>query len=116
MAGEPAAERGRVFLAACAAAIAFPLGYALPAYGKLTNLYYDPLARRWLLGVRPGAVPMGYLGQILWGTACAVIAAGAAWLLARRRPLADAAFTLGALWALTAFVLVGAYFTWNNWP
>jgi hypothetical protein len=34
----------------------------------------------------------------------------------RRRSLSDGAVALGALWALTALALVGAYFTWNNWP
>jgi hypothetical protein len=107
----------RAYLAGCAAIIGFALGYALPAFGRLANLYYDPIARRFLVGARPGPLPMGYLGQVLWGAGCALAGAGATWaVVGRRRAPSESSLGLAAAWALTALVLVGAYFTWNNWP
>ncbi|MSP58963.1 MAG: hypothetical protein EXR72_01250 [Myxococcales bacterium] len=105
----------RAYLAACAAAVGFALGYALPVYAHLQNLYYDPIARQLLVGAWPGPVPMGYLGQILYGLGAALIAVGIIRVVVRRAPSATVIALAGA-WALTAIVLVGAYFTWNNWP
>ena len=106
------------YLGGCAAAIGGALGYALPAYAHLHNLYYDPIARRFLFGARPGAIPMGYYGQLLYALAGALLCGAATWAIAtvRKRPLSDQAVGMAATWALTALGLVTAYFTWNNWP
>lgn len=108
----------RTYVAACAAATAFALGYALPVYGRLPSLFYDPIARAWHAGHRQSAIPMGYVGQIAWAVGAALAAAAIAWLASgmRKRPLGDGGAALGALWTLVALALVGAYFTWNNWP
>jgi hypothetical protein len=109
---------GRVYLAACAAVIGFAFGYALPIYARLPRTFYDPVARRWYWAANLGPIPMGYLGQIVWGVACALIAAGTTMLLTARKKSApgDRAFVLAGAWALTAIAIVIGYFTWNNWP
>ena len=110
-------RRERAYFAVCAASIGWAIGYALPVYARLPNLYYDPQLARWIAGARPGSVPMGYYGQMLWGVGGAALAAtiglGVAW---RRGPRADSAIGLAAAWTLSALLLVGAWFTWNNWP
>jgi hypothetical protein len=115
-----AAPRGSgsaVYFATCAAVIGFALCYALPIYARLQRPYYDPIMRRWFIADHAPPIPMGYLGQIAWAVAGALVAGGVAWALTsgRRAPTARA-HTLAAAWALTAIAIVVAYFTWNNWP
>lgn len=110
--------RSRVYLVGCAALIGYAIGYALPAYARLPSLYYDPLARRFLFGARPGPLPMGYLGQVIDGVLGGLVAASVvalATMRGRAEP-GESSLGLAAAWALTALALVGAYFTWNNWP
>ena len=110
----------RVFLSGCAGLIGFVLFYTLPVYVRLPSTFYDPVARRWHVAL-PGAlgpIPMGYLGQNIWGIAGALICAGIA-AAASSLPgahLSDRAHALFTAWTLTALGLVIAYFTWNNWP
>lgn len=107
-----------------AAVIGWALGYALPVYGRLPNLFYDPQHRVWFVGARTGTVPMGYYGQLLFALAGAALGVGIAALalVLRRRtggdpgPGAAGGGGLWAAWMLTAIALVGAFFTWNNWP
>ncbi len=115
----------------CAAVIGWALGYALPVYGRLPNLFYDPQHRAWFVGARTGPVPMGYYGQLLFALCGAGLGVAVARLFAwRDRPGAgSSAATSGsgdgsgpgvaglwAAWMLTAVAVVGAFFTWNNWP
>jgi hypothetical protein len=111
------AAAGRPFLACCAGLIGYALAYALPIYARLPKAYYDPIGRRWFWAAASTPIPMGYVGQLLWAAAGALVAAGATLAVARagRTPSARA-FTLGATWALTAIAIVVGYFTWNNWP
>ena len=108
----------RAFLAACAAALAFALGYALPILFQAPNLYYHPVARRFLVGERGGPLPMGYYGQLAWGVALGLAAGALTWALAGRRKVEPSAATLQLVtaWTLSAIALVGLYFTWSNWP
>jgi hypothetical protein len=108
----------RAYFAGCAALIGFALAYALPIYAGLPNSFYDPVARRWAFAVRMGPIPMGYVGQMVWGVAGALVAAGVAAALCSRvsREPSERAWGLWGAWALTAVVVVLAYFTWNNWP
>ncbi len=110
-----AARRPHAAIAACTGLIAFCLAYALPSFTQLPNLYYDPLARRLFVGLHPGPLPMGYLGQVLYGVVAALVAGCVTWAVARRAS-SSAALRLATAWALTAVALVGAFFTWNNWP
>jgi hypothetical protein len=107
----------RIYFVACAALIGFALLYALPIYAHLAHHYYDPIARRWSWTSTAGPIPMGYYGQMAWGWAGALFAAGVASLVTRvRREPSERAWLLWGAWALTAIVVVIGYFTWNNWP
>ena len=108
----------RVYFMTCAALVGFALAYALPIYARLPHHNYDPVARRWAWAVNLGPIPMGYVGQIVWGIAGALISGGVAGVaLSRfRGEPSERAYGLWAAWSLTALLLVMAYFTWNNWP
>jgi hypothetical protein len=108
----------RAYFIGCAAIIGFAIAFALPIYTRLPRAFYDPSARAWSWAVTLGPIPMGFVGQIIWGIAGALLAAGACGLVASRmtREPSDRAWQLAAAWALSAIAIVGAYFTWNNWP
>lgn len=110
--------KARVFFGACAALIGFALFYTLPIYARLPRTFYDPVARRWFFAANATPIPMGYVGQIVWGIAGALVAAGVTMAIASRKKEApsDRAFALGTAWTLTAIVIILGYFTWNNWP
>jgi len=110
--------RPRVFYGICAALIGFVLLYTLPIYARLPRTFYDPVARRWYFAASSTPIPMGYVGQIIWGIAGALVAGGVAMMIASRKTKApsDRAFALGSAWTLTAIVIILGYFTWNNWP
>ncbi len=110
--------KARVFFGACAALIGFALFYTLPIYARLPRTFYDPVARRWFFAANATPIPMGYIGQIVWGVAGALVAAGVTMAIAARKSDApsDRAFALGTAWTLTAIVIILGYFTWNNWP
>lgn len=108
----------RIYFAACAALIGFALVYTLPVYARLPRSFYDPVNRRWFFAANATPIPMGYIGQIVWGVAGALIAAGATLALTARmqKEPSERAWALGAAWALTAIAIIIGYFTWNNWP
>ncbi len=108
----------RAFYATCAGLVGFVLLYTLPIYARLPRTYYDPVARRWFFAANATPIPMGYIGQIIWGIAGALVAAGVAMMIGSRkkRTPSERAFALGTAWTLTAIVIVLGYFTWNNWP
>lgn len=120
--------KGRRALALCVAGvIGWALGYGLPIYGKLPSVIYDPQHRAWLLGARTGTVPMGYYGQLGYALVGAALAVGlvARWPRGHTSEAARASAPgssgaagpgLWAAWMLTALGVVGAFFTWNNWP
>jgi hypothetical protein len=111
-------KAARFYFGGCAALIGFALAYTLPIYARLPRSFYDPQARRWLWAANPGPIPMGYLGQIEWALAGALLAGGVAMTIVSRmrREPSDRAHALWAAWALTAVAVVIGYFTWNNWP
>ena len=94
--------------------IGFCLADVLPSYAQVPNLFYDPLARRWLFGPSPGPIPLGYLGTVAYGVvgACAGFVAS----LAIRHTPSPRTFGLFGAWALSALWLSVAYFTWSLWP
>jgi len=108
----------QVYFGGCAGVIGFVLAYTLPIYARLPRTFYDPVAHRWQWSAGLGPIPMGYVGQIIWGIGGgAVFAAVAALVVSRmRRAPSDRAWGLWAAWALTAMGIVLSYFTWNNWP
>jgi hypothetical protein len=112
------ARSARAYFAACAALLGFVLAYVLPIYARLPKVIYDPIARRWVWAVSLGPIPMGYVGQCLWGLFGALVGAGVANIVitARGDKPSSTAYGLFAAWVLTAIAIVGGYFTWSNWP
>ena len=107
----------RAFLAACGAVTGFAIGYALPALARLPSLHYDPLGRSLSLARRPIPGASGYLGQLLWGAASALLGGLLLSLWPRRGFRGESeAIALASAWALTAVALVGGWLTWQNWP
>jgi hypothetical protein len=102
---EPSPRAGRWLVIGCAAAIGFILVYALVDYARLPRVWHDQVARslRWDT-IGRGPQPAGYVGLWLWGLVAALASAGLA------------ALGLRLAWTLSAFLLVGGYFTWNLWP
>jgi len=111
-------EAVRLYFAGCAALIGFVLCYILPVYARLPRLFYDPLARRWSVAISMGPIPMGYLGQVLWGIGGAALGFALASIVVRRlgRAPSPRGYGLWAAWTLSALALSLAYFAWNNWP
>jgi hypothetical protein len=105
-----------VYFGVCAALIGFALFYALPIYARLKKPFYDPMARRWFIADHAPPIPMGYVGQILRALAGAIVCGTIAFVALGRLRMSDRAWALWSAWALTALVIVAAYFTWNNWP
>ncbi len=108
-----------VYVAACAGVIAFCLAYGLVDYAHIPRLFHYQAERELRLEARgEGPAPAGYVGLWTWALVAGALAAGAAYLAvrARRRPIGDSTLVLWLAWSMTAFALVGAYFTWNNWP
>jgi hypothetical protein len=109
----------RIYVSACCAVIGYTLGYTLSVYGEWPKLTYSPYDRTWQLwDAPPSQVMSNYLGIVLWGASGAVVAATGAWLATRfaRRELPRRWLHLFGAWALTGFLLAGAFFTWNLWP
>jgi uncharacterized membrane protein YeaQ/YmgE (transglycosylase-associated protein family) len=110
--------KARIFFGTCAALIGFALFYTVPIYARLPRNFYDPVNHRWFFAANSTPIPMGFIGQIVWGIAGALVVAGIAMAIASRGKSdpSDRAFALGTAWTLTAIVIILGYFTWNNWP
>ena len=99
--------------------IGFALAYSLCDFGAWPRLHYLPYQGTWTLAPAvSGDVAMVYVGTFLWGLGGGIVGAGigGAAALAWKKPLPDGALGLLAAWAMTAFLLAGAYYTWNLWP
>ena len=96
------------------ALIGFCAGYIVPSYAKAPNLFYDPLAHRWLFGASPGPIPLGYAGMCLYGVAGALVGVLASVVISSRR--SSRGLALLAAWCAAALWLSVAYFTWSLWP
>lgn len=106
----------RLAAVGAAALIGFALAYALPIYGRLPLVQYDPVARRLFVAPPVPGLPLVYYGLLVWGLAGAAVAALLAAIVQRSKSPSRGALELLAAWTFTALLLVGAYFTWNNWP
>ena len=96
------------------AVIGFCAAYLVPSYARAPNLFYDPLAHRWLFGASPGPIPLGYVGMCLYGIVGALVGAAIAQVLPARLSLRTVA--LLAAWTIAALWLTLAYFVWSLWP
>lgn len=109
----------RTYLTSCTAVIGFALAYVLCDYAGWPRLTYFPYEREWRLTAGyPGAVPMAYVGTLLWGVGGALTGAAVGYVSCRlwSRPVNDAFVRLYGAWSLAAFAYAGLYFTWNLWP
>jgi len=100
-----------VYVALSAAAIAFALSFAWPAYAPTSVFWYYPLERRWALEVKPSGLAMDWYGRCLLSTLIAVVAFAVVHLVARRlRPLTRRGHGLWAAWMVTAVLLAMALY------
>lgn len=103
-----------VFVALCLATIAFALVFVSPMFGELSVPWYYPLERRWALEVKPKGLAMDFYGRTLWamfaatGTFVVAVLAGR-----KKRSIEPRTIGLFTAWALTATLLVIAYFAWT---
>jgi prolipoprotein diacylglyceryltransferase len=102
------------YVALCAAAIGFALGFAWPAYAATSLFWYYPLERRWALEVRPSTLAIDWYGRCLLSTLIAAAAFGLVYLVARRlRPLTRRAYNLWAAWMVTAVLLAMSLYAYQ---
>ena len=106
-------------MCATCAVIGFALAYSLCDFGGWSRWHYLPYHGEWTLAPAVmDSAGMNYLGTFLWGLGGGLVGAGigGAAALAWNKPLPHTALGLLAAWAMTAFLLAGAYYTWNLWP
>jgi hypothetical protein len=110
-----AVERARrIYVALGAAAVAFQVGFLLPAISPTRVLWYYPLERRWALEVAPTALAMDWYGRTLLGIGAALVAGGVAWAAARRFPrLTGRGIGVWAAWIATAALFAAALYAWE---
>ena len=109
----------RTYVAVCAFVTAFALAYVGTDYLHIPRLYYYPHERLWRLLARPdGPFAMGFVGLWLWALLAGAVVAAIAWFAARarQRAISDKWLRLYLAWTVTAVLLAGGYFTWNNLP
>lgn len=109
----------RAHIAACAATVGFALTYVACHFGTWPRLTYFQHAREWRVVADPtSSIPSAYVGILLWGTAGGVLAGILALAITRLRtkPLSPTWLRLFAAWAIAAFVLAAAYYTWHLLP
>ncbi len=108
----------RAYVIATCAVIAGAFAYAIHDWGHWPRLTYLPVTGELTTSPPPGAIAMPYIGTVAWGVGGAACGAvlGAGLCAAIRRRLPDRALQLLGLWAITAIVLAGGYYTWSSWP
>ncbi len=109
----------RIYLTSCAAAICFCLAYLASDFGQWPRLTYFPYEGVWRwFRTPPGTVPMNYVGTFMWGVVGLAAGATLGFFGCRlcQGSLSDRVLRMWGGWALSAFVFVGLYFTWNLWP
>ena len=108
----------RAFIIATCALIGGAFAYAACDWGHWPKLTYLPVARQLTMHPPTGALAMVYVGMVAWGLGGAAVGAliGVALCVVSRKPWTDRVLHLFGAWAITAIVLAGCYFTWNQWP
>ncbi len=108
----------RAYVIATCAIIAAVFAYAACDWARWPRLTYLPVTGEWTLSAPAGAVAVTYLGVVLWGLGglCVGAIIGAAICRIWNKPLGDRMISLLGAWAITAVLLVGAYYTWSMWP
>jgi hypothetical protein len=106
-----------VYAAATCGVIGWCVAYLLCDALAWPRLTYFPYEGAWALtSGRAQPATMTYVGTVLWGVGGGALGAGAGAVLARLRAPSTRGIQLLGAWALTAFVVAGAYYLWNLWP
>jgi hypothetical protein len=108
----------RAYVIAACALIGGAFAYAACDWGLWPRLTYLPLSGELVMHAPAGTLGITYLGVVAWGVGGAAAGAlvGAALCAIVRKPWPDRALQLFGLWAITAILLAGSYFTWSVWP
>src|SRR5437870_3912716 len=108
----------RSYLTASSFAIGFVLAYVVTDYFHLPRIFYDGVARRFLLARAAGPLAMGYIGLWTWGLLTGGVLAGLTALGSQfiKKELEPGVLHVVGGWALGLVAIGVAYFTWNNWP
>ena len=107
----------RAYLIAMCAIIGGAFAYATCDFAHWPRLTYLPLTGQ-LTFARTQAIKITYAGTVAWGAGGALCGALVGALLCRlaARRMSPRLLRLFGAWAITALVLAGSYFTWNEWP
>jgi hypothetical protein len=109
----------RSLAAVCAAIVGYCLAYGAADYAKLPRPLYDPVRRVVSFGASAPAgtvINMGFFGLICWGLAGALALGALGALVGPRLLRREERAGVWAGWALLAWLVVGGYFTYANWP
>ena len=100
------------YVGLAAAAIAFAVTFASPAFHKLRVLWYYPLERRWAFQVAPDGLAIDWYGRTLVSGVVAIAVYLVARAIASRLgPLGARGRALWTAWMLTAVLLSMALYT-----
>ena len=107
----------RAYVIAMCALIGGAFAYAACEWGQWPRLRYLPLTGDMTMSSTP-SLSITYLGVVAWGIGGAICGAVVGAIACRvvPRPWPDRVLHLFGLWALTAIVLAGSYYTWSLWP
>jgi hypothetical protein len=103
-----------LFVALGAAAIAFVVAYAYPAFASEALPWYYPADHAWVVEVRPTGVAIDLYARLAQAClAWSVVFAVALPIARRRREIGPRAVGLVAAWALTAIAFAMLFFAWT---
>jgi hypothetical protein len=105
-----------VFLATCAATIAFALALAFPAFVPVPLPWYHPAERAWTFGVHASGIAMDFYGRCLFASLVSSFAAAATYTATRRFARRDPHPRIVALfgfWAVALTLLVITFYGWR---
>jgi hypothetical protein len=97
------------------ATVVFAIAFVLPMFAETSVPWYYPLERRWAFEVKPTGLAMDFYGRMIHAALAATIAFVVAVAVGGRKKTAFQPRTLGLFtaWAMTATLLVIAYFAWT---
>lgn len=104
-----------LFVAFSLATVVFAIAFVLPFFTELGVPWYYPLERRWAFEIKPKGLAMDFFGRTLEASLAATVTFVVTVAIGRRKKTPFESRTLGlcAAWALTATLLVIAYFAWT---
>ncbi len=103
-----------LYVGLCAAAIAFALSFAWPAYAPTSVFWYYPLQRRWAFEVKASSLAMDWFGRCLLSTLMAAGGFAIVYFIARRlRPLTRRGYNLWAAWMVTAVLVAMSMYAYQ---